>query len=379
MDTKPCMGHSPHSMDHRITRRNFLQTAGLAAAGILAAACQPASSGVTGASTANAKATVAIAKANSYDRKLIRQQVQAMLDNIGGLGDVLAHGNRVAIKINLTGGTSSKPLPGIPEVESYLTHPEVVRAVIELLHDAGAKDVYIVEAAYEPESWTQYGYADMAKSVNASIVDLTNAAPYKDFVETTSSTNPFVYEKFKFNPILNEIDAFVSISKMKCHATAGVTHTMKNLFGLVPYRFYTVNAGDTYRSGFHGEASQTPKRLPGVINDLNRARKVNLSIIDGVWTTEGGEGPWITTLNPIKPNVLFAGKDPVATDSVATLAMGFDPTADYHAKPFYHAYNHIKMAASLGLGTNKIEEIKVVGAALKDVTTQFTPYPEINV
>jgi uncharacterized protein (DUF362 family) len=373
---KPCMGHS-HSMNHSITRRHFLQTAGLAAAGLVAAACQPAGSSPVASSAA--KSTVAIAKANSYDRSLIRQQVQSMLDSIGGLSDVLAHGNRVAIKVNLTGGTSAQGLPGIPEIESYLTHPEVVRAVIELFRDAGAKDIYIVEAAYEPESWSAYGYTEMARSVNATIVDLTNAAPYKDFAETTSATNPFIYEKFKFNPILNEIDTFVSVSKMKCHATAGVTHTMKNLFGLVPYRFYTQNAEDKYRSGFHGSSDQTPKRLPGVINDLNRARKVNLSIIDGVWTTEGGEGPWITTLNPIKPNVLFAGKDPVATDSVATIAMGFDPTSDYHAKPFYHAYNHIKMAAELGLGTNKIEEIKVVGASLKEVTKQFAPYPEIPV
>jgi uncharacterized protein (DUF362 family) len=368
---RPCMGHSkPHS-GHTLTRRNFLSTAGLLGAGLLVAACQPGSSEIT--TSASTKATVAIAKADNYDRALIRKQVQAMLDNIGGLKDVLAHGNRVAIKVNLTGGTSTKPLPGISEIDSYLTHPEVVRAVIELLRDAGAKDIFVVEAAYEPASWDAYGYTEMAKATGATLVDLTEFAPYKGFADTKSADNPFIYEKFKFNPILNEIDAFVSISKMKCHNLAGVTHTMKNLFGLVPYRFYTLNSGDKYRSEFHGASDTTRNRLPRVIMDLNRARKVNLSIIDGVLTTEGGEGPWINALTPIKANLLFAGKDPVATDSVATAAMGFDPNADYPNAPFLHTDNHIKIAASLGLGTNKLEEIKVVGASLKDVTKQFKP------
>lgn len=213
----------------------------------------------------------------------------------------------------------------------------------------------------------------MAKSVNATLVDLTEAAPYKDFAETVTSTNPFFYEKLKFNPILNEVDAFVSVSKMKCHNVAGVTHTMKNLFGLVPYRFYTLNANDKYRSAFHGTGAEIGRRVPKVIMDVNRARKISLSIIDGVLTTEGGEGPWITALTPVKANVMFAGKDPVATDSIATAAMGFDPTAEYPNAPFVNGDNHIAIAAKLGLGTNKLAEIKTVGASLSEVTKKFKP------
>lgn len=369
------------------TRRQFLHTAGATVAGLLLAGCQPAAStapasatqasGIKSTAPASAtqgsgiKSTVAIAKANSYEPSLVRKQVEAMLDGIGGLSDVLAHGNRVAIKVNLTGGTSSKGLPGILEVDSYLTHPEVVKALIELLRDAGAKDVFIVEAVYEKESWSAYGYESMAKATGATLVDLTESAPYADFTDTAAGSNPNVYDKFKFNPILNEIDAFISVSKMKCHNTAGVTHTLKNSFGLVPYRFYTIKDGDRYRSEFHGTADQTRARLPGVIMDLNVARPINLAIVDGIWTTEAGEGPWIPALTPIKPNLLFAGKDPVATDAVATAAMGFDPTADYPNEPFVHANNHLNMAAKMGMGTNVLSDIKVVGAKVDDVKMQF--------
>jgi uncharacterized protein (DUF362 family) len=372
---KPCMMKHPGS-HQSLSRREFIQGIGLAAAGLALAACQPAQSipsSSTSASTSGVKPTVAISKAANYDPKLIRQQLVKMLDSIGGISDVLAHGNRVAIKTNLTGGTSAKPLPGISEIESYLTHPEIVGAMVELLRDAGAKDVYVVEAVYEKESWPHYGYEEMAKKLGVELIDLNYPEPYKDYAKTSPGTDPFIYEEFNFNPILNEIDAFVSISKMKCHNVLGVTHTMKNLVGLVPYRLYTMNKGDTYRSEFHGKQSEMKKRLPSVVMDLNRARPVNLSIIDGIMTTEGGEGPWITALTPIKPGIMLAGKNPVATDAVATAAMGFDPTSDYPDAPFVNGYNHLNMAAQLGMGTNRLEEIKVVGAAVNDVKVQFKP------
>lgn len=361
---------SRHKHQSSVSRRAFLQSAALAAAGLVAAGCQgPTSAG----STAGTKAKVAIAKAANYDPKLIRQQVQAVLDGIGGVSDILAHGNRVAIKTNLTGGTGTKPLPGISEIESYLTHPEVVRALVELLRDAGAKDIYIVEAVYEPGSWPHYGYTEMAKAVGATLVDLNDSAPNASFVDVEPGTSQPIYEKYRINPILQDVDAFISVSKMKCHNTAGVTHTMKNLFGIVPYRHYTINPGDGSRTAFHGNVTEAKTRVPNIIVDLNKLRPINLGLIDGILTTEAGEGPWIQALTPIAPGLLFAGKDPVATDAVATAAMGFDPETDFPDEPFVHGINHLKLAAKAGLGINKLAEIQVVGETLQDVIKPFTP------
>jgi uncharacterized protein (DUF362 family) len=386
---------------HHLTRRDFLHGMGIAAAGLVVAGCQPQSTlnptaqptaaqlatadptaaqptaaQATAVQSAEAKATVAIAKVASYEPGLVKQQVQAVLDGIGGIADVLAHGNKVAIKVNLTGGVTAAPLPGIPEIESYLTHPEVVRALIELLRDAGAKDIYIVEAAYEPASWTKYGFVDMAKATGATIVDLTNPEPYKDFASTpvAGPGDPFIYDKFTFNPILQEVDAFISVPKMKCHNVCGVTNAMKNLVGLVPYRFYSLNFGDKYRSSFHGQQDEMKHRLPRVVIDLNRARPVNLALTDAIFTCEGGEGPWITgQVKQVKVGILVAGKDPVATDAVAAACMGFDPATDYNKAPFLNADNHLNIAASLGMGTNRLAEIKVVGAAIDEVKKPFKP------
>lgn len=361
---------------------------GVAAAGTLLAACAPqavatptaqptaaqptaASSATQAQAAAAALATVSIVKAANYDPKLIRQQVQAALDGIGGIADVLKHGNRVAIKINITGSKQMSKVKGLPEAETYITHPEVVRAVGQLLREAGVTKLYIVESIYNKNHWHDYGFDEVAKSLDATLIDLNEMAPYPDFAATPVVGTPFIYDKFTFNHILSEIDAFVSIPKMKCHNTLGVTHSVKNLVGLVPYRFYTAAKTDEYRSGFHGDAKDTPVRLPGVVMDLNRARPVNLAVIDGVMTIEGGEGPWVNGVGQVKPGLIFAGKDPVATDAVATAAMSFDPQAVYPNPPFVHGNNYLNMAQKLGLGTNDLKQIKVVGPAIAEVKTQF--------
>ena len=65
----------------------------------------------TATPTSAARAQVAIAQAADYNRQLVRRQVQAVLDGLGGLNDVLGSGDRVAIKVNLTGGMHASPLP----------------------------------------------------------------------------------------------------------------------------------------------------------------------------------------------------------------------------------------------------------------------------
>jgi hypothetical protein len=48
---------------------------------------------------------------------------------------------------------------------------------------------------------------------------------------------------------------------------------------------------------------------------------------------EGGEGAWNSTFQPAEYQVLLAGKDPVATDNVASYLMGNDPESDKFMLP----------------------------------------------
>jgi uncharacterized protein (DUF362 family) len=318
---------------------------------------------------------VAIAQVQTYDRAAIESQIQILIDQLGGLGDVVKPGDSVAIKPNLTGGTSSARVPGIRPEESFVTHPEVVRALVKQVKAAGAKEIFIVESVYEWASYTEWGYEDIASDLGVTLIDLNQAQPYSDFKEKAVGSASFIYDSFIFNQILSDVDVFMSVSKMKNHYLAGVTHTMKNLYGLVPYRFYRLNDQDRYRSGFHGTEAQTKERLPRIIVDINRARPIHFSLIDGIKTTQGGEGPWVESVNPVQPGVLIAGKNPVATDAVATAVMGHDPTGNFPNSPFVRCDNHINLAAQAGLGTNRLDEIRVLGAQISEVMRRFVPAP----
>jgi len=205
------------------------------------------------------------------------------------------------------------------------------------------------------------------------LVDLTHTAPFSDFIEAPVGPGSFIYPAFKMHQILRDVNVFMSVSKMKTHQLAGVSHTMKNLYGLVPYRFYRLSDTDKYRSAFHGVGEQTRSRLPRVIMDINRARPIHFSLIDGVKGIQGGEGPWIQNASAKAAGVLLAGKNCLATDAVATAVMGHDPTADYPHPPYIRCDNHLNIAAQLGLGTNRLEEIKVLGASIESVRTYFDP------
>jgi uncharacterized protein (DUF362 family) len=361
-----------------MSRRSFLKTAGIAAAGALLARCGPRQNIRTPSppiatrpvSTSN---KVAIGKAHAYDRDLIRSTVRDMVDSLGGLGDVVSKGDRVAIKTNLTGGVNSANTHLDP-IESYLTHPEVVRALSELVLDAGAKELFIVEAVYEWPSYVVWGYEDLADDLGVTLIDLNNTAPYSDFATKSVPGRGSIYDSYIFNHILEDVDVFMSVAKMKCHWTAGVTHSLKNLFGLVPAEFYRLSDQHSHRSAFHGPTDETAGyRVPRIIVDLNKSRPIHFALIDGVMTTEGGEGPWLETFGPIAPGVLFAGKNPVSTDAVATAAQGFDPTAAAMTVPFVRSDNHLELAREAKLGTNRLDEIEVVGLAIDDVKMDFKP------
>jgi len=317
---------------------------------------------------------VAVAQAATYDFPLVRRQVESLLDGLGGVQDIVKTGDKVAIKVNLTGGVKGNvPPPGTTAPESWVTHPVVARAIGELLRDAGAKEIYFVESVWEWASFEDWGYVSMAKDLGATLIDLNSPEPYTDYASLPVGKDWYIYEQFKLNHLLEEVDAFVSVGKMKCHYLLGITQSMKNLIGIAPFKFYELKAGDGYRTGFHGTDSETKKRLPRVVMDLNRARPVNLSLIDGIKTVDGSEGPWNNDLHSKSPGLLFGGKNPVATDAVAVAAMGFDPTADYPKVPFLRADNHLNLAYQLGLGTNRLTDIEILGPKLEDIKMKFEP------
>jgi hypothetical protein len=71
-------------------------------------------------------------------------------------------------------------------------------------------------------------------------------------------------------------------------------------------------------------------------------RPIDLTIIDGIETISGGEGPWVRGIALQSPGVLLAGRNPVCTDAIVTAVMGYDPKAAAGSGPF-PGDNHLAM------------------------------------
>lgn len=377
-----------------INRRQFLKLIGLSGLSTLLANCRPFEGiGITptltravsptagvdtpaplSPSTSVFKALAAIGRVENYELEHLYDELKKMLEGIGGLADIVKPGAHVGIKPNLTGGTGYDSSLPLPTMEIYVTHPAVIGALIRLLYEAGASKVTVLEALGDDQTYSAWGYTELARSLGVNLVDLNKPDPYPKFETFAVGPAYNIYEAFLLNPALKGVDVFVSVAKMKCHATAGVTLSMKNLFGIVPVSPYRRKVEDGHRSAFHSE-EKFDRRVPRIIVDLNRARPVHLSLIDGIITSEGGEGPWIKGLNPIRPGLLVAGKNPVATDSVAAALMGFDPAGVSGKMPFIHGENHIALAGEAGLGSNDISKVSVFGPSIDSVRFPFKPVP----
>ncbi len=394
------------------SRRDFIKKAGTAVAGLLVAPyLKP--SGVFAYDhkrTASFLTAVAIGDTTSnsadsytYDDATnvgVKQKVYQLLglldqSQAGKVSALFGKGKKVAMKINLTGGSgsaSSSKLGTYKITEAMWTHPAVLQAVGQFIIDAGVNptDLYIVDAFWDT-TWKNpgstapfgsddaFGYADVQKALGCNVVDL-NDTTSANITSVSTGGNYFNFPSFTMNKILQDVDVYVSIPKLKHHSAAGLTCSLKNQIGAVPQTLYTIT-NDNGRRGMLHHAKSTDSEwnyLPETICDLNAARPIHLAVVDGIKCATGGEGVWCANFSPVAKHALLAGLDPVATDSIGANLMGLDPAARYLQLPAAltdgatassTTDNHLYLLNQKGVGTNQLSEIQLVGDGTSLVTS----------
>jgi uncharacterized protein (DUF362 family) len=379
-------------MRHDLNRRQFLQgvaaAAGASAFGLLGPGRLPAG-------PRPPSSPVSIARCRAYDPDDLLRQLRAMADQLGGLGNLVS-GKTVAVKVNLTGNARQQAV-GLPAGRTYHVHPNVVLATATLLDRAGARRIRFLEGTYQPAPLEEYvkgaGWdLDALNALHAKVEyeDTRNLGQGKRYAEVKVPWGGSLYPAYLLNHSYVDCDVYVSLAKLKNHATAGVTLSMKNNFGITPTALYAQHEhNEESRSArvqvFHLGKERPPDGVPQEVDasgprrpsarvprhtvDAVGIRPIDLAIIDGVETVSGGEGPWLE-LKAQQPGLLLAGRNPVCTDAVATAVMGYDPLAKAATGPF-PGDNHLAMAAELGLGTNDPKEIEVVGLSVEEARYPF--------
>jgi uncharacterized protein (DUF362 family) len=347
-------------------------------------------------------APVAVARCRTYDPAELLPTMRKMFDQLGGLGR-LVKGKTVAIKINLTGAPTYR-LGYLPLEDTHYTHPHTIAAAAHLMAQAGARRIRVLESPWS----TADPVEEYLLRANWEPRDILGAAPNIEFENTnylgtgkkySRLTVPFggyVYPAFDLNHSYEDCDVFVSLTKMKEHATAGITLAMKNCFGLTPCTIYGTGAGidepseipNGGRTPIHMGNRQPSKsappekdphaprqdtwRVPRTVVDLVAARPIHLAIVEGIKTMTGGEGPWMSEeIKGVAPGVMVAGLNPVSTDAVAMAVMGFDAMADRGTPPFERCDNMLKLAEEAGIGTRDLQRIEVAGASIAEVKFDF--------
>jgi uncharacterized protein (DUF362 family) len=242
---------------------------------------------------------VAVLRAEAYDRPLetvIRHGIE--------LTGAEVRGRRVVVKPNLV---EFDPAGVIN------THPAVVAATIVALRRLGAREVIVAEGPGHRRD-TEYlleasGLLAVLRDTGARYVDLN-----VDAVRAVPLRSRFTgLERFHLPATVLEADLLVSMPKLKTHHWAGVTLSMKNMFGIVPGALYGWPKNVLHWRG-----------IGNSILDINAALPMpRLAVVDGIVGMEGN-GPIQGVARPM--GVLAFGSDWVAVDATCTRLMGLEPT-----------------------------------------------------
>ena len=275
---------------------------------------------------------VAIRRAPNYQVDLA-----ALLDETLHEFDLKVQGITVLLKPNFVE----------PDPQGVInTHPALVAAARECFLRMGARSVIVAEGPgherdtegiLETNRLRHYLGPLAGKFVDLNLDDVR--------LVPTRTRASSVKELYLPRTVL-EADFVVSMPKLKTHHWAGVTLSLKNMFGIVPGNCYGWPKNALHWAG-----------LTQSILDINSTVRPDFAIVDGIIGMEGN-GPLQGDAKPC--GLLVAGNDPVAVDATCARIMGLVPDRiDYLAR------------AGLLLGHLKGENIRQLGEAPESVRTSF--------
>jgi uncharacterized protein (DUF362 family) len=192
------------------------------------------------------------------------------------------------------------------------THPAVISAAIEAFRTLGARDVTVAEGPGHRRDieylLTASGLYSILKDHKALYVNLN-----EDDIRPLKLQSHFTNLKYLYFPetVLNA-DLLVSMPKLKTHHWAGVTLSLKNMFGVVPGSIYGWPKNTLHWAG-----------IDESIADINSSLPIpRFAIVDGIVGMEGN-GPIQGTAKHC--GVMIFGEDHVAVDATAARLMKIEP------------------------------------------------------
>jgi len=239
--------------------------------------------------------TVVITRAVNYDRLKVKDAMIRLLEPLGGMAAFVLPGERVLLKPNMLYAKA-------PEC-AVTTHPEVLRAAIELVREAGGI----------PLVGDSPGFGDFRKVAEKSgllRVAEETGAELVEFAEAVEVPSEGMFKRFELARPYLEADRVINLPKLKTHEMMTMTCAVKNLFGAV------VGHG---KAAWHLKAGADKELFARMLLEIYLVRKPDLTIVDAVTAMEGN-GPG--SGDPREVGLLLAGVNPVSVDVIAAEIAG---------------------------------------------------------
>jgi uncharacterized protein (DUF362 family) len=233
------------------------------------------------------------------------------------------------------------------------THPTIIAAARECFLRMGAAQVLVgdgpaldrdTEAILESVRLREH-----LGSLDRAFVDLN----LDDVERVTLPTRASRLRELYLPKTCVHADFVVSMPKLKTHHWAGVTLSMKNMFGIVPGACYGWPKNVLHWAG-----------IDRAILDINAAARPDFAIVDGIVGMEGN-GP--IQGRPKASGVLVFGDDPVAVDATCCRVMGLRP----------EGVKYLAQAGTL-LGHVQADKILQVGEGIEGVRQTFDVLPAFH-
>jgi uncharacterized protein (DUF362 family) len=321
-------------------RRDFLKAAAAASLSPLLSACEQEVRWTKAAYIKPKHSQVAILAAENYGKSLrdtILRGIQMCRVDV--------RGKRILLKPNLV---EFDPKGVIN------THPAVIEAAVDSFKTLGAREVIVAEGPGHRRD-NEYllsasGLYDVLQEHSIRYVDLNT-----DNVRLTALKSAFTrFNQLYLPETLFNADLLVSMPKLKTHHWAGVTLSLKNMFGVVPGSVYGWPKNALHWAGIDGSIVDINSSLP-----LPR-----FAIVDGVVGMEGN-GPLQGQAK--KSGVLLFGSDLVAVDATAARLMMIEP----------RKVKYLETAGEF-LGNLSYEEIEQIGERLERHAQDFQVIEEFS-
>nr|WP_287584800.1 DUF362 domain-containing protein [Candidatus Borrarchaeum sp.] len=216
--------------------------------------------------------------------------------------------------------------------EGVTTNPEVLQNLLEIIKDR-AEHVIVGESdggnhSFKAnEAFKGHNMYQICRKVGVDLVNLSRLP--SAFVEEKIQGKKV---KVQLPKLLldNEVNCFISVPVLKVHVITKVSLGIKNLWGCYP---------DTMRGLFH-------KKLSYKLALIAKSLPPKLIVIDGTFALDG-HGPMFGIAKPL--DLLLLSNNLVVADSLGANIMGIPPKS----------VHHIFIAEKEGLGTTKLQQIKI--------------------